>query len=77
MMAMPYLNMVDNMAHVYLTVENDDCSEVPTPEEHHVGVDHAEEAACEGVSCSGLKSWREIMPARQQKQNAYLSPSKR
>ena len=51
MMAMPYLNMVDNMAHVYLTTEDDDCSAPPPTEEHHVGVDHAEEAACEGVSC--------------------------
>ena len=51
-LAWPYLSLVDNKAHVYLTTEDDDCSAPPPPEEHHVGVDHAEEAACEGVSTS-------------------------
>ena len=54
MMVMPYLKFVDEKAHAYITTEDDDCSAPPPKEEQFVGVDHAEEAACEGVSSSAV-----------------------
>ena len=55
-MAMPFMLMSDNKAKVYLTVENDDCSEVPppAPEDHFDGVKEARMAACDGVSWRGV-----------------------